>query len=109
MRNKRLYNYIVNTFGLSKEAIMQVVENRVTSVIEKMIKNKLDSKEMERAILNHITKLKENGFYYNEPFDLYIEKVIRNILEEKMNKEYKLEVKAVQKEAKVIKRVKTRK
>jgi len=57
MKNQRLYNYLVNTFGLSKQVILEYAEQRIEDILTKHIKAKLDSKHMESMILNKVTQI----------------------------------------------------
>jgi hypothetical protein len=108
--NKTLYNYVVNTFGLSKEVVMKYVDERLEDLIGKHLKNKLDSKWTEKVILDNVTEIVANGvsspkfgmWWEKKPFEDYLKKVLLNVLEHKLNEEYTLEVKMVRKDKQVI-------
>lgn len=90
---------------------MEQVQNRVESIVAKCIQNKLDSKEMERIITNRISDIVINGFkdndnWYRNSFDDLIIAKTRAIVEERLNKEYKLEVRMIEKDKKTIHSVK---
>ena len=111
MKNKKLYNYIVNTFGLSKEKIMEEVDSRIENVIDKNVQNKLNSNHIENLILDRVTRVVAEGvpvdsnrfdFWKKDDFNIYLKKTIRKVIEEKFNEEYTLEVKVIRKEKQVI-------
>jgi hypothetical protein len=60
-RTNKLYNYLVNTYGLSKENIMQHIEDRIEDIVRKHIDAKLDSEWFKNAILNYVAEFVENG------------------------------------------------
>jgi polyhydroxyalkanoate synthesis regulator phasin len=104
MRNKRLYNYITNTFGLTKDVIMEHVNQRLETVVARHIKGKLDSNAMESMILNKVTQCVKEGIPDGHAWWMkktYFEDLIRSVVEktivERLDKEYKLEVKLVDK------------
>ena len=114
MRNKRLYNYLVNTLELSKENILKHVEERIESIVARHLVNKLDSKAMEKIILDRVTDIVKNGFehrgaYYRTQFDDYVANIVESVTEKRLNKEYKLEVKMIDATKKTIARSKRRK
>lgn len=105
-KDKRLFNYVVNTLGISKDMIMEYVNSRIESVLEKQVANKLNSKDAEQIIVSQIARLVKDGFhdqwYHRTSFDLYVRQVIVNILEKKVNDEYDIETKLVRKDKQVI-------
>lgn len=97
--NKKLYNYIVNTIGISKELILQIVDKRMENLLDKHIKNKLDSNVVERIILDRVTEIltqdfsNSNSFYCKrESFETYLKKILQNIVNEKINKTFSVTV-----------------
>lgn len=110
MKNKKLYNYIVNTFGISKEIIMEQVNSRIEDVIAKHVRSKLDSNYVENMIANKIAEVVQNGVSSSDTywgrqrthFDDYMKKTVRSVIEERLGEEYELEVKMVRKDRKMI-------
>lgn len=47
-RRNKLYNYIVNTFNISKESIDATIEKRVDDVLSRHLKSKLESDYLNR-------------------------------------------------------------
>lgn len=105
-KDKRLFNYVVNTLGISKDMIMDYVNSRIESVLEKHVAKKLNSSDSERIIVDQITRLVKDGFhdqwYSKTSFDTYVRQVIINILEKKVNDEYNIETKLVRKDKQVV-------
>jgi uncharacterized membrane protein YheB (UPF0754 family) len=110
-RNKNLYNYFVNTFGLSKDAIMAVINERVEDLLSKHIQNKLNSNSMETLIANMVTRFLEEGvtnhswWMKKTSFEDFLKKTISQEIKDRLNDEYTLEVKLVRKEDSVINKV----
>lgn len=107
--DKRLKNYLINTLGISKTIVMEYVEERLEEIIAKHVHSKLNSGDAQEMILNHVTKLVREGiastqryWYERQTFEDYVKQVMRQILEQKVNEEYDLEVKMVRKDKKVI-------
>ena len=108
-KDKKLYNYVVNTLGVSKQVILDYVQSRVDDLLSKALHNKLDSNYIQNLILNRITSMVENGtsegtfpFYEGHSFDNYVKKCIKRVIEEKVNEDYNLEVKIVRKDKVVL-------
>ena len=102
--NNKLYNYLVNTFGLSKEIVLEYVNKRLEELLFKSLETKLSSNYVEKLIINQITQIVNNGidngsshFYFREKtkFDDYVKSVIRSVIEEKMNDNYDLQIQAI--------------
>lgn len=106
--DKRLYNYVVNTLGISKEMVMKYVSERLEDLISKHVKPKLDSQSVERMIMNQVTKIVTegitSGYWYADrhKFETYVIGIMRGILESKVNEEYALEAKLVRKDKSVV-------
>jgi hypothetical protein len=107
-KDRRLYNYVVNTLGLSKELVLEYARDRLDDLITKHIQSKIDSRYIERLILervtNKVTEGMDTGWYSRESFDEYLRKVVHQIIESKVNAEYRLDVRLIEKGATVIKR-----
>jgi hypothetical protein len=107
-RSNKLYNYLVNNFGLSEEKVLQYVKDRIEEIIAKQVEHKLlDSNYVQNLILNRITQFLTEGvntghFYKRESFDDYLKGCIKQVIERKLNEEYVLEVKMVRKDKQVI-------
>lgn len=112
-KNNRLYNYLVNTFGLSKEVVLEYAESRIDDLLQKHIASRLESNYIENLILNKITQIVQDGFesnssshwYSRTQFSDFVKSVACDVLEDRLNKEYKLDVKLVQKDATVVRKV----
>ena len=109
--SNKLYNYVVNTFGISKEMLMEFVENRLEQLVNKHVERKLDSRAIESMILNHVTKVVTEGVpkpgpfgmsVSREVFDSYLRKVLKNVVEEKITKDFDVEVKVVGKDKYIV-------
>lgn len=109
MKNKILYNYLVNTLQISKDLVTKQIDIRIDDLIEKFIKNKMDAKYIERLILNRVTQVVvegvATGWYGRDDFDKYLKTVIKQVVEEKFNDEYNLDVKVISKDKQTIKRI----
>lgn len=105
-RTNKLYNYLVNTYGLSKELILIVVDNRISDLLNKHISSKLDSNHVNKVVVNEVANILTKGFENNHFSKTAIEDYIKNIIavqiEEKMNDEYELNVKVVRKNKSVL-------
>lgn len=112
-RQNKFYNTIVNTVGISKEMIFKYIDERLEDLITKHVTSKLDSKRLEKMILDKVTQVVVEGiprndkidWWIRDDFDKYLMKTIRKVLEEKFNSEYNLEVKVVQKDTPVVHKV----
>ena len=62
-RTNKLYNYLVNTYGLSKEMIMEYVEERLEDLIKKHLDSVLRSNRVENMIMNRIAYYIKEGKY----------------------------------------------
>ena len=107
MKNKRLYNYLVNTYGLSKKKVLEHMEERfvdLEEVLKKQIikeaKEKLDSYYIRNFMKNTIAQILKNGFNTgdwratNTSLETYVKEIVRNLIKEEvskqLNKEYKI-------------------
>jgi hypothetical protein len=112
-KNKALYNYLVNTLGVSKQMVLDYIDERLEDLISKHIVSKLDSNHIEKMILSRVTTVltegmpKTNYFYSydRDKFDEYLRKVIRQILENRLNDEYEIETKLVRKDKLIVGKV----
>lgn len=96
----RLYNFIVNTYGLSKEMIMEHALGRIEDVLDKNIRAKLDSGRLEDLILKKVEHYMVNGFkthYYGsskEPLADVVRQIIREEVKKTLDEKYSVEIKA---------------
>lgn len=103
MRNRnKLYNYLVNTFGLTKEIILKEVENRVSDILDKHVKSKLDSKEMEKMIGNKVANFIKKGsvdncYYNRHSFEDMIKDCLKEAVKEEVAINYKIVIKQINK------------
>lgn len=99
-RHNKLYNYLVNTFGLSKEVILDALKDRIEDVIGKHVQQKLNSTSVEVMIRNKVAKfIKEgsvDGHYYDRKnFESLVKECLKEAVKEEVKKNYKLVVKEV--------------
>jgi hypothetical protein len=84
--SKKLYNYVTNTFGISKELILEQVNSRVEDLINKNIDSLLRSNRIERMILDHLSDYIKNGkvdrYFFKRKFETVIEDQIRIVIED---------------------------
>jgi hypothetical protein len=107
-RNK-LYNYLVNTFGLSKDVVMTQAEKRIEDILEKHIHSKLSANGVEKLILGQVASIVKHGLekgagYWKTTitFEDYVKSVIKDVVQQKLNDEYSVEVKIVKKEVRAM-------
>jgi hypothetical protein len=84
--SKKLYNYVTNTFGISKELILEQVNSRVEDLINKHIASLLKSNKVEKMIINSIADYIVSGkidsrFLNRKNFSSLIDDQIKNIIE----------------------------
>jgi hypothetical protein len=82
--SKKLYNYITNTYGISKELILEQVNLRVEDLIKKHIDSLFRSNRIEKIIVNAIAdylKDKTTTRFGRKNFDLIIREQIQDIIE----------------------------
>lgn len=96
-RNKKLYNYLVNTFDISKEKIIDHVNARVDDILKKHIRDTMDSIYVRELILDHLTDLVNNGLKYalwgRQSFQTYFKKVVREEIKKILDEKYQIEIK----------------
>lgn len=89
-RTNKLYNYLVNTFGLSKKNILEHVEARLEDIISKNILPILESNNIQEIILNRIAYFIKNGevSYYQEKntFNDVVKEQIKQVVEDQLKK-----------------------
>lgn len=86
MRNKKLYNYLVNTFDISKESILQHVESRIEELLDKHVTAILQSNRIERMIVNrlsdYMSKGKSDYWSTDKNFEKIVDSQVRNVIED---------------------------
>ena len=60
-RTNKLYNYLVNTFGLSKEVVLEHIETRLEDLINKHVLSILQSNRIENMIMNQVAYYIKKG------------------------------------------------
>jgi Glu-tRNA(Gln) amidotransferase subunit E-like FAD-binding protein len=107
-RTNKLYNFLVNTYGLSKELVLEHVTNRLDDLISKHINSKLDSNNVERIIANQVANVLENGFKNGSFNRNSLENLIRNRvvreIQDRLNNEYTIDVKLTKRDNTIIHR-----
>lgn len=93
-RKNVLYNYIVNTYGLSKELILKYVEARIDSVLAKLLPQYFEKNSLQRTILNKITEIKKEGFsgWSNESFEKYVKRCVRDEVAKIVEQKYTVQI-----------------
>jgi hypothetical protein len=99
-KNYKLYNFLVNTYGLSKEKVMEHFEARIEAIIEKSIRSKIDSGYVQDAILNKIAAIfKEGGdsnrspWYHKKTFDDFLKHTVEDVIKKHIEEKYEFAVK----------------
>lgn len=97
-RTNKLYNYLVNTYGLSKELVLEYVDNRVQDLVDKHVKKRFeDNSYMEKLILNRVTNFIQNGVstgwhYDRDSFEKYVKSCIKDEVTRVVKESYKIKV-----------------
>lgn len=100
-RKDRLYNYMVNKFGISKEMILERVHERVDDVLCKVLEERVfTTNYFERVVLRKIEAMRTNAtltkFYNHEVLKDIIERAVREEiraeLASQLDTRYELEV-----------------
>lgn len=99
-RANKLYNYLVNEFGLSKELILETVKTRVDDVLAKNLEPILNSNYLKKAILNHVTRIvkegsKSNYIHIAEPFEFLVREAVNVAVKEELKNNYAIKVERV--------------
>jgi hypothetical protein len=81
-KNKKLYNYIVNTFGISKEIVLEIVKERVEDILGKHIKDLLNSKRIEQVIINRVAHFVSEGERTSLHSKHNFNKIVKNQIKE---------------------------
>jgi Glu-tRNA(Gln) amidotransferase subunit E-like FAD-binding protein len=86
----RLYNYLVNTYGLSKELVLQLVEDRIEDLVEKHVKIKFKQASVENMIIRAVSDYVKNGeinlYRQNNTFDRIVKEQIKEIVKDELRK-----------------------
>ncbi len=95
-RTNKLYNFLVNTYGLSKEAIMGHIDIRINDLLDKHVKAKMDSSSIERIVANKVAYFMKTGktdsWHSKHSFDDYMTSIIKDEVERQVKKNYKIDV-----------------
>ncbi len=105
-RNKILYNYLINTLGISKEIVFTHINNRIDDLVSKALTGLLESKRLEKLILNQVAHIVQHGvqasWYNTQSFEGVVRQAIRAEVAKKLNEEITIEFKVVPNEASII-------
>ena len=86
----KLYNYLVNTYGLSKELVLQMVEDRLEDLVEKHVKIKFQQASVEnmivRAVSEYVKKGEINLYRQNNTFENIVKEQIKEIVKDELRK-----------------------
>lgn len=108
-RTNKLYNFLVNTYGLSKELVMTEFDKRIDDLITKHLASKIDSNYIQNLILDRITKIitegVSSGCYNRSSFEDYVKKCVKEAVTNHMKENYNVEMKMVSKDASVVHKV----
>jgi hypothetical protein len=88
-KNKKLYNYLVNTFGLSKEIVLSYVNERIEEILNKHVDSLLRSDRVEKIILNRISHYISEGetsIYSKTSFEKIIKNQIKEVVKDELRK-----------------------
>ncbi len=89
-RTNKLYNYLVNTFGLSKEVVLDYVQTRLEDLVDKHVYALLQSNRVEGMIMNRVAHyLKKGEVSYwgeNNSFNNLIKEQIKEVVEDQLQK-----------------------
>ena len=106
---KTLYNYIVNSLGLSRQMVLEYIDKRLEDQLFKALSFKLHSGNFEKLILDAVTKIVNEGvpadsnrWWEKKNFDEYVKKTIRSVIEERLRNDYTAELKLTHKDSNVI-------
>jgi len=97
-RNKRLYNYLVNTLGISTQMVTEYISDRLDSILSKKLDSMLDGRNFETRVINSVRrKLQEkplHTFSYTDEaeFDTFLSKTVTRIVREELDTKYQLQV-----------------
>lgn len=96
-RNNKLYNYLVNTFGISKDTVLQYCNDRIEQLLSKHVEGKLmDSNYIHNLIINQIDYIVKNGtkahWYNRDSFESTVKNAVSDYVEEKLEQSYSFEV-----------------
>jgi len=87
-RTNKLYNYLVNTYGLSKENIMSLVHERIEDVINKHVYSILNSDRIKKMIIYTVADFIKNGksnhWHRKDSFESLVEDQIRKVIEDQL-------------------------
>lgn len=88
-RTNKLYNYLVNTYGLSKENIMEHVEARLESLVDKHVRSILQSDRIERMIINKVAYYIKNGEVNNygrdnRSFENIVKEQVKQVVQDQL-------------------------
>ena len=102
MRNKRLYNFLVNTYGLSKDKVMDHLNHRIGDLEIKvnnqakgLIHDYIRSTRFHNFMKNKVASILENGFspdHWRSERDMlekFIKKRVRESIKEEVDRQLK--------------------
>lgn len=108
-RTNKLYNFLVNTYGLSKELILAEFDKRIDDLITKHLSSKIDSNYVQNLILDRITKIVtegvSSGLYSVNSFEEYVKKCVKEAVQKHMRQNYDIEMKIVDKNTSIVHKV----
>lgn len=107
IRNNKLYNYIVNNYGLSKEMVLEYAKDKIEVLIDKhienLVKQKIEKEQFDRnlyyAIANFIKNEKSgtNAFDRKKTFKDVLVSVVRETVIEEIDSNYEIKLEIKQK------------
>jgi hypothetical protein len=108
---KTLYNYIVNSLGLSRQMVLEYIDRRLEDQLYKALSFKLHSGNSEKLILDAVTKIVNEGvptgsdmWWQKKNFDEYVKKVIRQVIQERLRNDYTAELKLTHKDSSIVRK-----
>jgi len=89
-RNNKLYNYLVNTFDISKETVLEYIEGRLEELIDKHVGSLLQSNRVEQMIMDRVAYYIKNGtvgmWRGKHTFEDIIKQQVKSVVEDQLKK-----------------------
>lgn len=93
-KDKKLYNYIVNTLGVSKDMIYQVIEDRITDLIYKHAESLLSkgsvNEAITKAITSYVTSGKVDPYFSKKSFEKILDEYVKSAVEDSLRNRGKI-------------------
>lgn len=97
-KNYKLYNFLVNTYGLSKEKVLEHFEARIEAIVEKTLRSKIESGYVNDSILNKIDAIfktegdsKRSPWYTKKSFDEFLKHTVEDVIKKHIEDKYQID------------------